>query len=192
MNTQALQTDLVQIITKTLQVSPLGTHPIDCLRVLQAAGRQIASEESQLVRMEQPAASEDLAFEAARLDAIGAEEELRRAEGGMVSGETFSRRIGVSAETVRLYRKAGQILAVPKGSRNFEYPAWQIHKGQLLPGLQQVLAPLLAKHLAPLSILSFFITPAEELGGGSPLALLRARRVEEALAHADRYGDIGQ
>lgn len=139
-----------------------------------------------------PADDLDAHFEAAKLESLGVEDELRNAEGGGLSAVEFAERLGVgSAETIRLYRLSGKIFAWEKGERNFRYPAWQIYRGRMLPGLSDVLAALAAKWLPPLSIVSFFIYPSDELGGKSPLKLLRERRVEEVIGYARRYGEIG-
>ena len=144
------------------------------------------------VLREIPADDLDAHFEAARLESIGVEEEMRNAEGGGLSAAEFAQKLGVgSAETIRSYRLAGKIFAWEKDERNFRYPAWQIYRGQILPGLSDILAILNAKGLPSLSVISFFIYPSDDLDGKNPLELLRQRKTDEVLDHAKRYGDIG-
>jgi hypothetical protein len=134
----------------------------------------------------------DAHFEAARMESVGVEDELRNAEGGGLSAAEFAQKLGVcSAETIRTYRLAGKIFAWEKDERNFRYPAWQIYRGKILPGLSEVLAILNSKELPTLSIISFFIYPSDDLDGKSPLELLRQRQNDEVLDFAKRYGDIG-
>jgi hypothetical protein len=80
---------------------------------------------------------------------------------------------------------------VPKGSRNVAYPAWQIHKGALLPGLDAVLKVLREKKPSPAGLVLFFLTPAEALDNKRPLDLLRQGEAADVVRHAQRYGVIG-
>lgn len=141
-------------------------------------------------------AHEDLDYDSAynllKIRSLGVEAEALAEEGGAVSDADFAKRLRLkSRQTVHNYRDAAKIFAVPKGTRNFVYPAWQIHRGALLKGLDRVLAVLLEKKTAPHSIVDFFLTEAEALDGKRPLDLLRAGEVDEVVLHAQRYGDIG-
>jgi len=144
------------------------------------------------IGQELSAGDPDALFEEAKLDSLGAESELRDAQGGGLPSEEFASRLGLkSAETVRKYRLNGDVFAWEKDQRNLRYPAWQVHRGRLLPGLKEVLAVLRGKDFPPLSVISFFVYPSEELGNTSPLELLRGNSVEEVVEFAKRYGDIG-
>lgn len=138
------------------------------------------------------AASEDEAFERVRLRSMGSEEKTLAQEGGTLSDAEFAKRLNVrSRQTVHNYRDSGKIFAIPSGTRNFVYPAVQIHQGELLPGLEQVLSRLHEAKHSPMGILLFFLTPAEALENERPLDLLRRGEIEEARLHAERYGVIG-
>ncbi len=50
-----------------------------------------------------------------------------------------------------------------KGLRSYRYPAWQIHRNQLLPGLDMVIAVLKDKGLQPMAMISYFLTPSTDL-----------------------------
>lgn len=170
------------LLVRTLRaiVDSFDVEPAVKLEALREVGNDI------------PKDSLEAEFEAARLDALGTEEELRKLEGGGLSLSEFAKRLGVgSPETIRTYRNEGRIFAWEKDQRNFRYPAWQIHRGSLLPGLPETLAVLREKELSPYAIISFFVYPSDDLGGKSPLQLLRAKKVEEVLEHAKRHGDIG-
>jgi hypothetical protein len=134
----------------------------------------------------------DAEFEAARLDAVGADDELREAQGGGLTSSEFAKKLGIkSAETIRTYRMNGDIFAWERDQRNYRYPAWQIYRGKLLPGLGEVLAILREKSLDALSTVAFFVYPSDDLEGKSPLDFLREKNVEAVIDHANRYGDIG-
>jgi hypothetical protein len=126
----------------------------------------------------------------AALRGMNAAREITAAEGGQLSAEQFGDALGVSRETVNQWRQSGRILAWKRGARNYAYPAWQIRKGALLPGLDAVLRALKAKTKDPLEIADYFLSESDELGG-RPLDLLRNSDVEPVLEHANRYGDVG-
>ncbi len=71
----------------------------------------------------------DAAFERVLLRSLGADSELRDAEGGGLSDAEFAERMGLgSRETIRQYREKGRIFGWLKGSRSYRYPAWQIER----------------------------------------------------------------
>jgi len=126
----------------------------------------------------------------AALRGANAVRELTDAEGGQCSAEAFGEALGVSRETVNQWRQSGRILGWRRGLRNYSYPAWQIHRGALLAGLEAVLPSLAAKTKDALEIADYFLSESEELGG-RPLDLLRNADVEPVVEHANRYGDLG-
>jgi hypothetical protein len=139
-----------------------------------------------------PKLGADAAFERVLLRSLGADSELRAAEGGGLSDAEFAERLGLgSRETIRQYRGKGRIFGWLKGSRSYRYPAWQIHRQELLPGLAEVLAVLNEKGLHSLSTIGYFLTPSDGLDDARPLDLLREGKVDEVVADAKRYGDIG-
>jgi hypothetical protein len=162
-------------------LSGYGLAGSTALSVLRGVGERIVGAEPE------PAA----AFEQIRLRSLGAERDLLAEEGGTVSDADFAKLLGVkSRQTVHNYRDAGKIIAVARGSRNFQYPSWQVKSGELLPGLDQVL-DILRPNTSPIGLVIFFLTPAEALEGKRPLDLLRKSKVDEVLEHAKRYGDVG-
>jgi hypothetical protein len=137
-------------------------------------------------------ATAEAAFERVRLHSLGADAELRNAEGGGLSDAEFAERLGVaSRETIRQYRAKKQIFGWPKGARNFRYPAWQILDHKFLPGLAEVLNILHEKHLSPLAIIGIVLTPMRDLNDNRPLDLLRQGKIARVVAALQRYGDIG-
>jgi hypothetical protein len=163
-------------------IKAAGVDALEALRVLRAVSENITMTK----------VSPDSAFERVRLRSLGADDELRDAEGGGLSDAEFAARLGLSSrETVRQYRQKGRIFAWLRDARSYRYPAWQIHRKELLPGLAEVLAVLRDKNLHPLSIISYFITPSDNLEDARPLDLLREGMVAEVLTDAKRYGEIG-
>jgi hypothetical protein len=131
------------------------------------------------------------AFERVRLRSLGADDELRNAEGGGLSDAEFAALLGIkSREIIPQYRKTNRIFGWLKDLRSYRYPAWQIHRGRLLPGLEMIIEILTNKELEPLAMISYFLTPSSDLDA-RPLDLLRKGRVEEVVADAERYGDTG-
>jgi nucleoid DNA-binding protein len=163
-------------------ISATGADGGEALRVMRTIGEGI----------ELPTDAADEAFERVRLRSLGADVELWNAEGGGLSDIEFATRLGLgSRETVRQYREKGRIFAWRKDMRSYRYPAWQIHGKQLLRGLSEVLGVLKEKQLEPPSIISYFLTPSDDLDNARPLDLLRDGKVVEVVADAKRYGDIG-
>jgi len=163
----------------------IAASPVDAIEALRAM-REVGEE------IEIPPGNTDAAFERVRLRSVGVDNELREAEGGGLSDAQFAHSLGIkSRETIRKYRESRRIFGFRKGVRAYRYPAWQIHEGELLSGLGEVIAILAGKKLQPLSIISYFLTPSTDLDEARPLDVLRKGRVEDVVADAKRYGDIG-
>jgi hypothetical protein len=96
----------------------------------------------------------------------------------------------MSRETVNQWRQNGQIVGWKRGARNYSYPAWQIHKGALLPGLEAVREALGLKPTEALEITDYLLSESEELGE-RPLDVLRRGEIAAVIEHAGRYGGIG-
>jgi len=132
------------------------------------------------------------AFNRVRLRSIGVEEEIYGAEGGLLASSQFAKTLGLrSRQSVSSYRQTKKIFALSKRGRYFLYPAWQVHKGTLLPWLAETLSILETKKVPPMAVALFFLTPAAALDGSRPLDLLRRGKHEEVVQHAERYGEMG-
>jgi hypothetical protein len=159
-----------------------GVDATEALRVMRKVSEEI----------ELPKGTVDAAFERVRLRSLGADDELLDAEGGGLSDTEFASRLRIrSRETIRQYREKQRIFGWRKDLRSYRYPAWMIYRNHLLPGLDKVIAVLTHKGLQPLSMVSYFLTPSNDLGDLRPLDLLRKGQIEEVVADAERYGDIG-
>ena len=174
------QAKVADALSAVIEAAELGSK--DALHIFRVLGERLPVDED----------DRDTAFERVRLRSIGVEEDLRQSEGGGLSDAEFAKRLGVkSRETVRNYREKGLIFAWEKDSRNWRYPAWQVHEGRLLPGLAEVLGILNRQKRSPFALANYFLSESEPLDDRRPLDLLRENRVEEVKAHAERYGDIG-
>lgn len=165
-------------------INAAGVGATEALRVMRVVGERIPMPD---------VTPEEAAIERVRLRSIGVEEEIYNAEGGGLSDAEFAAHLGLgSRETVRQYRKSGRIFAWRKDSRSYRYPAWQIYRKALLPGLSEVLDVLISeKDMSPFSTACHFLTPKIGLDEARPLDLLREGKVDEVVADARRYGDIG-
>ena len=133
--------------------------------------------------------TEEIAFQRVRMRSQGAEEKLLLEEGGVFSDAEFAEKLGVrSRSTIQNYREQNRIFAVPRGTRNLCYPAWQIFKKDLLPGLGETLGALAGAKPDPFGIVLFFLTPAEALDDERPLDLLRRGEAEAVIALARHHG----
>jgi hypothetical protein len=114
-------------------------------------------------------------------------------EGGMLGATDFAKALRVTRGTVQNYVRTGQVLWIPKGSSQREYPAWQVHEHALLPHLEVILFKLRAISVSPTAAVRFFLMPRGLLNGRRVLDVLRngtEREQEKALALATRNGEI--
>ena len=118
----------------------------------------------------------------ARARGVARRDELLAQAGGALSPAAVAERTGMSRQSVNNWRRKGQLIALPRGRRDFAFPACQFVEDRLVPGLDRVLAASALRH--PLSQLEMLLAPSARMEGASPLALLRAGRVEDAVAVA--------
>ena len=139
-------------------------------------------------RMVRDVAKEEIAFQRVKMRSEGVEERLLAEEGGALTDSEFAEKLGVaSRSTIKNYREQNKIFAVPRGTRNLYYPAWQIYKKELLPDLEETLHVLAEHELHPFSYVLFFLTPTEALEDERPLDLLRRNHAPTVIAHAQHY-----
>jgi hypothetical protein len=121
---------------------------------------------------------------------ILARKELELAEGGSLSAEELASALGRTRQGIDYLRREGLIVAWRTTQGKWRYPAWQLtSQGGLLPGVRECLKAL-ATH-SEWEPMIFFLSPRESLQGKRPLDLLRAGRLEEAVAAAQRHGGHG-
>lgn len=110
-------------------------------------------------------------------------------EGGPLSADQIAARLGVTIDAVEQRRVRGELLAVPVGGGEHQYPAWQLDGKDLLRGLVDVLADLRG-HDAWMQ-LAFFLSRNPRLNGATPIQSLRAGDVAAVRRAARAYGDQG-
>jgi hypothetical protein len=114
----------------------------------------------------------------------GAAERLLAEEGGALTAKRFASLLGVPVGEIKNFCRDRRMFSVPWKGRP-RYPACQVHRSRLLPGLGDVLSVLLGqKKLSPLSVVLFFLTEAEALGDERPLDMLRRSQVDIVVRHA--------
>ena len=124
---------------------------------------------------------------AARQRAVELKRHLLESEGGAMTVAEVARRLGISKQAVDKRRRGHKLLAL-ETSRGFLYPAWQFTDDGVLPGLEQVLATLLA---APWTQASWFLTGDTRLADARPLDALRRGDLRQVLRAAAGYGEQG-
>lgn len=115
--------------------------------------------------------------------------ELVAAAGGLLARQEVMARTGVSHQTVSNWRRTGAVIALPRGRRDFVYPACQVTDTGLVPGLAAVLRACSLRD--PWSRLGLLLTPSTRLGGRSPLEALHHGEVDAAAAAARAAGTVG-
>jgi hypothetical protein len=116
--------------------------------------------------------------------------ELELAEGGSLSAEELANALGRTRQGIDYLRRERLVVAWRTTQGKWRYPAWQLNaQGGLLPGVRECLKVLATD--SEWEPMIFFLSPRESLQGKRPLDLLRAGRLEEAIAAAQRHGGHG-
>lgn len=126
------------------------------------------------------------AFQRVRLRSIGVEAELLASRGGAVCAADFGRELGLTERAVQRLRRAGKLFGI-KWRGRYLYPRFQVYNGTLLSGLSDVLRVLAEQDRSDFGTFLFFVTPAEALGGKTPLALLRQGRIARVTRHVGAW-----
>ncbi len=122
----------------------------------------------------------------AHIRGVLAQRALLDAEGGICSAEQIGELLGqLTRQAVDKRRKNGKLIALNMGRHGYAYPVWQIHNGDVLPGLEQVIAEL--GECDSWTQVGFMLSPNSWLGGATPLAELRRGEVERVVATAGMF-----
>jgi hypothetical protein len=114
---------------------------------------------------------------------------LKEAEGGALGRVDAALRLGVTVKALRLWTTNGQVVAWRDGAKRFRYPVWQFGEHGLMPGVRECLAELVSSGSDQWAVMRFFLAPSEQLGGRTPLALLRDGEIAGAVALARCVAD---
>lgn len=147
-----------------------------------------------LVRaLEAPAAMKTLAavdpLAPAHMRGLEAKHRLVEQGGGALTAAQAARALGLSRQAVDKRRLAGRLLALALGRRGYVYPAWQFTPSGTVKGLEEILGAL--REHDPWMQAAFFLNRNSRLGDRTPVDMLRAGRLEEAMAAAHAYGEHG-
>lgn len=124
----------------------------------------------------------------AKLRGIEAKKRLLTAEGGMLSTQEAAM-LDISPQAVHKRRRAGKLIGIAQGLKQYSFPAWQFEGNHTVAGLERVL-DVLGDH-DPLMQVVFMLNPNDRLDGQRPLDLLRAGRLDEVLTTANALGEHG-
>lgn len=123
---------------------------------------------------------------AARLKGVQVKQQLLYGNEQPLTSEEVAALLRMTRQAVDKRRLKGQLLGVSLGKRGYLYPGWQFQSGQVLPGLERVLAAL--KHNDPWTKLMFMKTGDVRLDGATPLERLQAGDIEAVVQAAESYG----
>jgi biotin operon repressor len=126
---------------------------------------------------------------AVRFKGVQVKHELLYQDGQPLTSEEVAQLLHITRQAVDKRRSKGQLLGVSLGRRGYLYPAWQFHSGQVLPGLERVLAAL--KDYDPWTQLMFLKTGEVRLDGATPLERLQAGDIDAVVWAAECYGTHG-
>ncbi len=123
------------------------------------------------------------------LKGLEAQQELPRKAGGLLSAENVGEVLRVSRQAIDKQRQTGKLIAIPKGSNGYGYPACQFEAKGAIRGLDAVLGAL-----GPAdgwAQLTFIMCANSSLDGCNPLDLLRAGQIERVVEAAGMFGEHG-
>jgi hypothetical protein len=109
--------------------------------------------------------------------------EMQAAEGEAFTGADLERKFGLNSATLHRRRKEHRVVFWRDAKHAFRYPKWQFTVGgALLPGVQEVLQIFRSRD--EWRVMRYFLGSRRQLGGRSPLELLRTGELDKVLTHA--------
>ncbi|RNJ50335.1 hypothetical protein D1O30_12745 [Methylocystis hirsuta] len=114
--------------------------------------------------------------------------EMLKAEGGAISAQQLAGHLGITAQGLGRKRERNQVFWLDVGD-GYVYPAFQIGKNGLLPGIREVLDAFTVDD--PWMRVNFMLTGDQRLGGKRPIDQLRKGKIEEVVTAAAAYGEHG-
>src|SRR5215212_160004 len=126
---------------------------------------------------------------AARRRGAAAQQDILRREGGVLTPESIAELLGVPTAVVEEWRRAGRLVGVQTGPHDYAYPAWQVTRDGLLPGIGEVLAAMPMRD--PWVRAGFFVSGDPRLNGETPVTELRRGNIAAVIRAASAYGEHG-
>jgi hypothetical protein len=123
--------------------------------------------------------------------ARGAEmkQELLAEAGGGWSSAVVAKHLGITRQAVDKRRRNNKLLALKSAAGDYVYPVCQFTSDGVVPGLDVFLGAFAPS--GGWTRLDVLLTPAEEIGGASPLDALRHGDAEGAALVAAMFGEQG-
>ncbi|HSU13461.1 hypothetical protein [Longimicrobium sp.] len=118
-----------------------------------------------------------------------AKQELLRDAGGGWSSTRVAAHLKMTRQGVDKRRRAGKLLALQSGHGDYLYPVCQFTDDGVIAGIDRFLAA--CPPSGGWTRLDVLLTPAEEIGGISPLDALRRGDAEAAVLVASMFGEQG-
>ena len=128
-------------------------------------------------------------FHQARLRALARVAELRKMAEPCLDTGQVCKLLGVSRETIRKKVDRKQLLALPKGSEDRVFPAFQFKEGELLPGMKEVLEVLPGD--SPFVALSFLLSRSPFFRNKTAVDALKTGMLKEVIAEAGSFLEHG-
>lgn len=123
---------------------------------------------------------------AARLKGMKVKQELLYSDGKPLRSQEVSHLLGISRQAVDKRRSKAQLFAVSLGKRGYYYPLWQFVDGEVLRGLDRVLAAL--AEFDAWTQLMFLKTGDLRLNNRTPLECLIVGDIDNVVTAASCYG----
>jgi hypothetical protein len=113
---------------------------------------------------------------------------LQAAEGGAWTANELEKIFKLSPATLHRRRKEHRIIYWRDAKHDFHYPKWQFtQSGALRSGIQDILETLNSDD--EWRMMRYFLTSRKNLRNETPLALLRAGRKDDVIAHAKGHAE---
>ncbi len=112
--------------------------------------------------------------------------DMLRAEGGVLSAQQLAEHLGITPQGLGRKRERNQVFWLRVGD-GYVYPAFQIGKDGLLPGIRKVLGAFAVED--PWMRTNFMLTGDARLGSKRPIDLLRKGQIDKVVSAAAAFGD---
>lgn len=113
---------------------------------------------------------------------------MLKAEGGVLSTQQFSEKLGITSLELARLRKRNAVFWLDHGD-DYVFPSFQLDEKGLLHGISDVLEAFAFEE--PLMRVNFMLTGDMRLGGWRPIDALREGRIDDVILAAQAYGEHG-
>lgn len=114
--------------------------------------------------------------------------DMLKTEGGALSAQQLAEHLGITPQGLGRKRERNQVFWLDVGG-GYVYPAFQIGRNGLLPGVREVLDAFTLDD--PWMRVNFMLTGDQRLGGRRPIDQLRKGKIDDVVTAAAAYGEHG-